>query len=123
MSEKNPPPYFKPVTETNPYLYTGNNPVNRIDPLGLWYIDVNVSGGRWGAEATGGLIVNRRFEVVIYEDLTVLFEEEESTNPFTFLWDTSKLPPGEHLLTINLLSYDDHYGVATVPVAIAPGTR
>ena len=68
--------------------------------------------------AQAARIVNRRFEVVIYEDLTVLFEEEESANPFNFLWDTSKLPPGEHLLTINLLSYDDHYGVATVPVTV-----
>jgi hypothetical protein len=68
--------------------------------------------------ANAARIVNRRFELVVYEDLTVLFEEEESTNPFTFLWDTSKLPPGEHLLTINLLSYDDHYAVRTVPVVI-----
>ena len=67
-------------------------------------------------------MVNRRFEVVVYEDLTVLFEDEESTNPFTFAWDTTRLPPGEHLLTINLLSYDDHYALATVPVVIdAPG--
>ena len=51
-----PLPYFKPITETNPYLYTGNNPVNRIDPLGLWYIDVNVSGGWWGAAGTFGII-------------------------------------------------------------------
>jgi len=51
-----PLPYFQPINETNPYLYTGNNPVNRIDPLGLWYIDTNVSGGWWGAEATGGII-------------------------------------------------------------------
>ena len=51
-----PLPYFQPFNETNPYLYTGNNPVNRIDPLGLWYIDVNVSGGWWGIVGTGGVI-------------------------------------------------------------------
>jgi hypothetical protein len=49
-------PYFKPVNETNAYLYTGNNPVNRIDPLGLWYIDVNVGIGWQGKVGTGGVI-------------------------------------------------------------------
>ncbi len=61
---------------------------------------------------------NQRFELGVYEDLIMLFEEEESTTPFTFLWDTSRLTPGEHLLTINILSYDDHFGVATLPVIV-----
>ena len=63
-------------------------------------------------------LVNARFEVALYEDLTFLFEEEAGTNPFTFLWDTSRLTPGAHLLTINVLSYDDHYGTFTQPVII-----
>jgi len=63
-------------------------------------------------------LVNERFEVALYEDLNFLFEEEESLNPFTFLWDTMHLTPGAHLLTVNVLSYEDHYGVATQPVII-----
>lgn len=35
----------------------GNNPVNRKDPLGLWYVDVNVSLGYWGG-GTAGVLVN-----------------------------------------------------------------
>jgi len=64
--------------------------------------------------------LDSRFEIAIYEDLTSLFEEEDGTDPFTFQWDTSHLSPGEHLLTVNLFSYDDHFGVATVPVVVAP---
>ena len=67
-------------------------------------------------------VVNQRFEMVLYEDLTLLFEEEESLSPFTFLWDTTKLPMGRHLLTVNLLTYDDHYGVLTTPVIIQTPT-
>jgi hypothetical protein len=63
-------------------------------------------------------LVNARFEVALFEDLAILFEEEEASNPFTFLWDTTRLPPGPHLLTVNVLSYDDHYGVVTQPVII-----
>lgn len=66
-------------------------------------------------------LVNQRFEVALYEDLTFLFEEEESVNPFTFLWDTTRLMPGEHLLTVNILSYDDHYGLLTQLVVIERG--
>lgn len=47
----------KPLTETNAYLYTGSNPVNRIDPSGLWYIDLNLSLG-WGVGLTGGVLIN-----------------------------------------------------------------
>ena len=67
--------------------------------------------------------INQRFEVMLYEDLTALFEEEDSLNPFTFMWDTTRLTPGSHLLTVNILSYDDHFGVSTVPVVVeaSPG--
>ena len=52
-------PYFKPLNETNPYLYTGNNPITRIDPLGLWYIDINVGVGWWGGVVTGGILFSQ----------------------------------------------------------------
>ncbi len=42
--------------ELQKYLYCVNNPVNRTDPLGLWYIDINFSGGWWGG-GTGGIMI------------------------------------------------------------------
>ena len=66
-------------------------------------------------------LVSQRFEVAIFEGLTILFEVEDGSNPFTFLWDTSHLPDGPHLMVVNILSYDDHYGVAVAPVVVDHG--
>ena len=63
-------------------------------------------------------MINERFELAVFEDLTVIFEEEEALNPFTFEWDTGRLTPGQHLLTVNLLGHDDHFGVETQAVWI-----
>jgi len=40
----------------NLYAYCLNNPINSRDPMGLWYIDFNVSGGYW-LGATAGVMI------------------------------------------------------------------
>lgn len=45
-----------PIGGLNLYAYAGNNSINLIDPLGLWYININVSGGFWGGGTAGVLI-------------------------------------------------------------------
>jgi len=45
--------------DTNVFRFVGNNPVNRIDPLGLDYLDLNLSLGiRWGLGITGGIMID-----------------------------------------------------------------
>jgi len=61
-------------------------------------------------------MVNQRFEVGFSVDTVFLFEEEDGQDPFNFEWNTTGLSPGEHLLTVNLIGYDDHLGVKTVRV-------
>lgn len=41
------------------YVYVGNNPVNRIDPWGLWYVDVNFNiGFGFFGPTVGGLFTS-----------------------------------------------------------------
>lgn len=59
-----------------------------------------------------------RFEVMLYADLRFIFEDEEGFTPFTFLWDTKGMTAGEHILTVNILGYNDHCGVRSHRVLI-----
>lgn len=59
-----------------------------------------------------------RFEVMFFVDTVFIFEDEEGFTPFTYLWDTSGLTEGEHVFTVNILSYDDHCGVESRKVMI-----
>jgi len=43
--------------DTELYGYCGNDPVNRKDSLGLWYIDINGSFG-WWLGGTGGALIS-----------------------------------------------------------------
>ena len=43
--------------DTDLYGYVLNDPVNAVDLLGLWYIDINVNVGWWGG-GTGGVMIN-----------------------------------------------------------------
>jgi len=63
-------------------------------------------------------LVRKRFEVMIYLDMNFLFEEEQGVSPATFEIDFSNVQVGEHLLTFNVMSYDDHIGVETVKVKV-----
>jgi RHS repeat-associated protein len=41
----------------NRYNYVNQNPITRLDPFGLWYVDINISGGYW-LGLTGGVMIN-----------------------------------------------------------------
>lgn len=63
-------------------------------------------------------LTNSRYEIVAFIDNVFLFEDEEGYSPFTYLLDTNNIPDGEHFITINVVSYDDHIGIITKRVLI-----
>ena len=63
-------------------------------------------------------LVNRRFEIAFYIDGVFIYEVEEGSSPFTFNWDTKTFAKGPHIVTVNLLGYDDHIGIANHKVII-----
>jgi hypothetical protein len=63
-------------------------------------------------------VVDERFEVMFYVDTVFMYEEEDGTSPFTYTWDTETLTEGSHILTVNILSYNDHLGVVSRKVIV-----
>jgi len=66
-------------------------------------------------------VENSGYEIMLFIDTVFLFEDEAGFTPFTYLWDTQAVPEGEHLVTVNLLTYDHHCGVCTEKVIIKRG--
>ena len=59
-----------------------------------------------------------RYELMFYVDTIVVFEDESGFAPFTYYLNTKDLVPGEHVLTVNLLTYEDHYATISRKIII-----
>lgn len=59
-----------------------------------------------------------RYEVIAYVDMLPLVEGEQGRSPYTLDWDTSKLAPGEHILTINVATASDRVGTTSMKVLV-----
>jgi hypothetical protein len=58
-------------------------------------------------------LTNERFEICVYVDGTLWFEDEDGVSPFTFDLDPRGMNAGEHVLTVWILSTADHMGVVS----------
>jgi hypothetical protein len=50
------------------------------------------------------------YEIIIYIDQIFITEEEQGMNPFTYMIDTRQFNEGEHVITVNLASYNGEIG-------------
>ncbi len=60
----------------------------------------------------------QRFELVAFLDDRRIDEAEQGHLPFNWSWEIGGVEPGEHLLTINLVTFRQHVGVSTRRVRI-----
>jgi len=60
----------------------------------------------------------RRYEIICYVDFKFITEQEEGYSPSTWLWDTSNMPNGEHLLTVNVATLTGQVASASMKVML-----
>lgn len=70
------------------------------------------------AEKDAKRLAESKFEVALYVDLLFLMEDEAGTNPFNYRLDVTQYNEGEHLVTVNVISYDGLVGTATAKFVV-----
>lgn len=63
-------------------------------------------------------MIDERFEVCVYVDGLLLFEDEDGVVPFNFEFDPAGLSTGPHLLTVVAMTTADHIGAASVVINV-----
>ncbi len=63
-------------------------------------------------------IAGQQFELVVFVDNERLAEAEQGHLPFNWSWNLEEQKPGEHLLTFNLVTRQQHVGTASQRVTI-----
>ncbi|RLC06432.1 MAG: hypothetical protein DRI57_26865 [Deltaproteobacteria bacterium] len=51
------------------------------------------------------------YEIIFFIDGTFYSEEPSGISPYNWVWDLSNVKTGEHILTVNLVSFGDQIGV------------
>ncbi len=64
-------------------------------------------------------VLKQQFEIMLYVDTMYFAEEERGYVPFNYPWELTQLTPGEHLLTVNLVTMDGRIAVGSRKVRVA----
>jgi hypothetical protein len=63
-------------------------------------------------------LLSDQFEVIFFVDNVFFAEAERGYLPLNWHWELSQVPPGEHILTVNISSFKGQVGVASRKVRI-----
>jgi hypothetical protein len=64
------------------------------------------------------LLQRDQFEIIFFVDNVFFAEAERGHLPFNWRWELGQLPPGEHVLTVNIASFKGQVGVASRKIRI-----
>jgi hypothetical protein len=70
------------------------------------------------AESDKDELLKGQFEVMFFVDNVFFAEAERGYLPYNWRWELQQLPPGEHLLTVNISSFKGQVGAASRKVNV-----
>ncbi len=62
--------------------------------------------------------LNQQFEIIIFVDSVFYAEEERGHLPFNFPLELTNLPAGEHVLTVNVITFGDQIGIGSRKIKV-----
>jgi hypothetical protein len=62
--------------------------------------------------------LNQQYEIIIFVDSVFYAEEERGHLPFNYPLELSNLPPGDHILTINVITFGDQIGIGSRKIKV-----
>jgi len=78
------------------------------------YVDVHVDVDPTDRDR----LLQDQFELIFFVDNVFFAEAERGHLPFNWRWEVHQLPPGEHVLTVNVASFRGQVGVASRKVQV-----
>jgi hypothetical protein len=64
------------------------------------------------------VLAGQQFELMIFVDTVFLLEEERGYLPFTSPLEVKALPPGDHIVTVNIITFGDQIGVGSRKIRV-----
>jgi hypothetical protein len=62
--------------------------------------------------------LNQQYEIIFFVDSVFYAEEERGHLPFNFPLELTNLPPGEHVVTVNVITFGDQIGIGSRKIKV-----
>lgn len=70
------------------------------------------------ADGDRDVTLDQQFEIILFIDNVFYAEEERGHLPFNFPVELTNLPPGEHVLTVNVVTFGDQIGIGSRKIKV-----